>query len=165
MPQCVQRRWLLMQVCTFDDNRPQILRCAICDAVRGTSLDYFMGHNAEVSSVAQHDAPDSTAKSGLRSKRAGSDGAGNKQKSILGFFAGFDAAPRGTGTGKLAAASPASVRRMDARAGEEQAEPEQIAQHASKGTLLSTLPSARCHMPEEASGPYPIQPCYAALAS
>ena len=58
----------------------------------GTTLDYFMGHNAEVSSAStsQQDVPDSAAKAGCRSKRPGSDVAGNKQKSILGFFAGFE---------------------------------------------------------------------------
>ena len=134
-----------MQVCTFDDNRHQILRCAICDAVRGTSLDYFMGHNAEVSSGVQHDAPDSTAKAGPRSKRAGSDGAGNKQKSILGFFAGFDAVPKGAAAETLAAASQANIRRMDALAGEEQPERVQTAQHASQGMFPFMMPSARCH--------------------
>ena len=86
---------LCMQVCTFDDNRQQILRCAICDAVRGTSLDHFMGHHAEVSSAAQHDAvQDSASKTGSRGRRPGSEGAGSKQKSILGFFAGPDASQK-----------------------------------------------------------------------
>ena len=96
---------LLVQVCTFEDNRHQILRCAICDAVRGTSLEYFMGHHhAEVSSTAQHDVHETaaTTTTGARSRRAGADAAGNKQKSILGFFAGGDAPARGTGADGLA---------------------------------------------------------------
>lgn len=126
-----------MQVCTFDDNRHQILRCAICDAVRGTSLDYFMGHNAEVSSGTQQDPQDSVTKSGSRSRRAGSEAAGNKQKSILGFFAGSDAGSRGTDADKVAAGSPASVRQIDAPACEEQpccrSEPAQTAAPTSQG--------------------------------
>ena len=94
---------MLLQVCTFEDNRHQILRCAICDAVRGTSLEYFMGHHhAEVSSAAQHDVHETAATTGRRSRRAGADTAGNKQKSILGFFAGSDAPARGTGADGLA---------------------------------------------------------------
>ena len=125
-----------MQVCTFDDNRHQILRCAICDAVRGTSLDYFMGHNAEVSSGTQHDAPDSMVKSGSRSRRAGLEGPGNKQKTILGFFAGFDAASKSADPDKARGAPSASARQMHAQNGEKQpdssSEPKQ---HASTGTL------------------------------
>ena len=81
----------------------QILRCAICDAVRGTSLEYFMGHHhAEVSSTAQHDMHETATTTGARSRRGGADTAGNKQKSILGFFAGGDALARGTSADGLA---------------------------------------------------------------
>lgn len=94
---------LLVQVCTFEDNRHQILRCAICDAVRGTSLEYFMGHHhAEVSSTEQHDMHETATTTGARSRRGGGDTAGNKQKSILGFFAGGDAPARGMGADGLA---------------------------------------------------------------
>ena len=132
-----------MQVCTFEDNRHQILRCAICDAVRGTSLDYFMGHNAEVSSGAQHDAPDSMAKSGSRSRRAGSEGLGNKQKTILGFFAGSDAAFKSADTNKAVAGLLTSIRPIKAPTAEgppnSRLEPEQTGQHASTGMLLPYL--------------------------
>ena len=120
MLQYWQEQKLLMQVCTFDDNRHQILRCAICDAVRGTSLDYFMGHHAEVSSGTQHEVQDSAAKQALRSRRAGSEGAGNKQKSIIGFFAGSDAAPRGVTPDQSAAAPPASAKGVETHTGKEQ---------------------------------------------
>ena len=40
---------LVVQVCTFSGNRAQILRCAICDAVRGTSWGYYRATQAEAS--------------------------------------------------------------------------------------------------------------------
>jgi len=43
---------LPLQVCTFADNRVQILRCAMCDAVRGTSWAYFRTTQAEASELA-----------------------------------------------------------------------------------------------------------------
>ena len=125
MPTC------LLQVCTFDDNRHQILRCAVCDAVRGTSLDYFVGHHAEVSSGTQHDAQDSAAKSGSRSRRAGSEGTGNKQKSIIGFFAGFDT-PAKIQDGDTLASTECSNAAASERPGSG-SQPEQAAQHASEG--------------------------------
>ena len=106
-----------VQVCTFGDNRPQILRCSVCDAVRGTTLDYFMGHNAEVSSASasQQDAQDSAAKAGSR-KRPGLDAAGNKQKSILGFFAGFEPPAKAAESSALAGSG-----NTEALAGEQRA--------------------------------------------
>ena len=129
-------------MCTFDDNRHQILRCAICDAVRGTSLDYFMGRNAEVSSGTQHDAPDSMPKSSSRSRRAGLEGPGNKQKTILGFFAGSDTASKSTDPKAAAAFSPC-VKQTEAPSAEEQqngrSESKQTAQHVYKGTFCPFL--------------------------
>ncbi len=39
-----------LQVCTYVGNKQQILRCEVCDSVRGTAWDYYLGLNAEVSS-------------------------------------------------------------------------------------------------------------------
>jgi len=95
-----------------------------------------MGHHAEVSSGTQHDAQDSAAKSGSRSRRAGSEGTGNKQKSIIGFFAGFET-PAKTSD----ANAQASIGRSNAAASERPdsgSQPEQAAQHASEGMAHPT---------------------------
>ena len=62
-----------------------------------------MGHNAEVSSAStsQQEVRDSAAAAGCRSKRPGSEAAGTKQKSIRGFFAGFEGTAKAAGSSVL----------------------------------------------------------------
>ena len=55
---------LVVQVCTFSSNRAQILRCAICDAVRGTSWEYYKITQAQ-SSPAERPATDTREARGL----------------------------------------------------------------------------------------------------
>lgn len=44
-------------MCTYADNRLQILRCGMCGSVRGTSWNYFHGSaGPEIGSVAQSEA-------------------------------------------------------------------------------------------------------------
>ncbi len=33
----------VLQVCTFAGNRPQVLRCAVCDSLRGTRWETYAG--------------------------------------------------------------------------------------------------------------------------
>ena len=42
-------------MCTFAGNRLRILRCQVCDSVRGTAWDYFMGgHGQAEAAASQH---------------------------------------------------------------------------------------------------------------
>lgn len=78
-------------MCTYSGNHPRILRCDICDSVRGTRWDYYLGQSAEASSGSQQAAParDSpTAREGAK-QQGGSAGA-RGQRSILGFFSEAD---------------------------------------------------------------------------
>ena len=53
------------QVCTFAGTRAQILRCAMCNAVRGTGWGYYQ------SAVAEQSAPPPTSDSGPEGERRG----------------------------------------------------------------------------------------------
>lgn len=62
------------QVCTFAGNRLRILRCEVCDAVRGTAWDYFMGGQAQQEAAgSQHRQQD--AGTATNSGPAGREGA------------------------------------------------------------------------------------------
>ena len=60
-----------MQVCTFSDNRVQILRCAMCDAVRGTSWDYYRLTGEEASALTERPAADTKETKGQAAVRRG----------------------------------------------------------------------------------------------
>ncbi len=78
-------------MCTYSGNHSRILRCDICDSVRGTRWDYYLGQNAEASSGSQQAAParDSPTAREAAKSQGGSAGA-RGQRSILGFFSEAD---------------------------------------------------------------------------
>ncbi|BDA41352.1 probable DNA polymerase IV at N-terminal half [Coccomyxa sp. Obi] len=55
-PSSAPKHWTC-QVCTYSGNHPRILRCDICDSVRGTRWDYYLGQSAEATSGSQHPVP------------------------------------------------------------------------------------------------------------
>ena len=65
-------RTVWTQVCTYAGNRLRILRCEVCDAVRGTAWDYFMGGQAQQEAAgSQHQQQElSTAGCGGATKEA-----------------------------------------------------------------------------------------------
>lgn len=81
-----------MQVCTYAGNKQQILRCDVCDSVRGTHWDYYLGQNAEISSGSQQAAAKEA--SGKSASPAAVPDPNPRlsrgQKSILGFFSDVD---------------------------------------------------------------------------
>lgn len=149
------------QVCTYSGNQPRILRCDICDSVRGTRWDYYLGQGTEACSGSQPPAGaaaaaaaagEGTAARGSDSHQErsaaavardspsardsrggkGSGAAARGQRSILGFFSEADRRDAAA----AAAAVSAGERRWNPGEGRErgtegQREPQGSKEHCS----------------------------------